>query len=192
MAAPAWLLRVVLRGVLYRSGSPSDTAMTQLCLGGWQRVYSLYGDRTTMRGPRNAAMVEHGIDERRCETPAGERRLPWQPALAAARPKTLPLIFKDVVAAVRDPAQGRDGIPGQRDLARLAAEAGCGAGCPPGAMGIIRTRVGAAGSRLGSSVSVAGASSRTVDFRSAPATISGLPLPASALSALGRPPITVL
>lgn len=100
-------LRVVLRGALYRSGSPSEGAIEQLCRNRWQRVYSLYGDRTTMRGPRNPAMIERGVDERRCAArDGGEHALAWQPALAAARNRTLPLVFRDVITAVREPARG--------------------------------------------------------------------------------------
>ena len=57
-------LRPVLRGVLYRSGTPSEEALTYLCESGWKRVYSLYGEFTTHMGPKNVNMLRHGRDQR--------------------------------------------------------------------------------------------------------------------------------
>lgn len=133
-------LRVVLRGALYRSGSPSEGAIEQLCRNRWQRVYSLYGDRTTMRGPRNPAMIERGVDERRCATrDGGEHALDWQPALAAARNRTLPMVFRDVVAAVREPARGPvlvhcwNGLHSAGMIAAMALRQFCGVSGEDGA-----------------------------------------------------------
>ncbi len=98
-------LRPVLRGVLYRSGSPTEAGLQKMCRNGWKRVYSLYGERTTDHGPKNSAMIERGLDERRCEVEGKERVLEWRSA-PSSRMRSLPHIFEDIVSTVRDPSQG--------------------------------------------------------------------------------------
>lgn len=98
-------LRPVLRGVLYRSGTPSEEALAYLCESGWKRVYSLYGEFTTQLGPRNVNMLRHGRDQRLCKAPAGPRQLEWRPA-PSSRMRNLPTIFQDVIDSIRNPAKG--------------------------------------------------------------------------------------
>jgi hypothetical protein len=66
-------LRPVLRGALYRSGTPSEAALSHLCERGWKRVYSLYGEHTTQTGPRNVNMLRYGRDVRSCQTEGSAR-----------------------------------------------------------------------------------------------------------------------
>ncbi|MBL9003377.1 MAG: hypothetical protein JNJ46_03970 [Myxococcales bacterium] len=98
-------LRPVLRGVLYRSGTPSEEALNYLCESGWKRVYSLYGEFTTQLGPRNVNMLRHGRDQRQCTAPAGPRQIEWRPA-PSSRMRNLPTIFQDVIDSIRNPAKG--------------------------------------------------------------------------------------
>lgn len=102
-------LQVVLRGALYRSGTPSETGLTQMCQEGWKRAYSLYGDRTSQFGPRNAPMAERGFDQRQCTIKDGKggrpRTFEWRSAFSG-RQRSLPHIFQDIVDTVRNPAQG--------------------------------------------------------------------------------------
>ena len=98
-------LRPVLRGALYRSGTPSEEALTYLCESGWKRVYSLYGEFTTQLGPRNANMLRHGRDQRQCNAAAGPRQIEWRPA-PSSRMRNLPAIFQDVVDSIRNPEKG--------------------------------------------------------------------------------------
>lgn len=98
-------LRVVLKDVLYRSGTPTEDGLEQMCKNGWKRVYSLYGDRTSAHGPRNQAMTARGYDERRCKAEAGARVLEWRSA-PSSRQRSMPRILQDVVDAVRDGRQG--------------------------------------------------------------------------------------
>ena len=98
-------LRPVLRGALYRSGTPSEAALSHLCERGWKRVYSLYGEHTTQTGPRNANMLRYGRDVRNCQTEGTPRTIEWRSA-PSARLRTLPNIFRDVVESVRNPEKG--------------------------------------------------------------------------------------
>ncbi len=99
-------LRMVLKGVLYRSGSPSESGLSLICREGWKRVYSLYGERTTDHGPHNQAMMARGLDERRCEPLKGTSRvLEWRAATAKPH-HSIPHILSDVRDTIRDPAQG--------------------------------------------------------------------------------------
>jgi protein tyrosine/serine phosphatase len=99
-------LRPVLKGALYRSGTPSDSALQTLCESGWKRVYSLYGEHTTQTGPRNASMLRHGRDVRTCQAETGEKRsLEWRSA-PSSRMRNLPAIFADIIDSVRNPEHG--------------------------------------------------------------------------------------
>jgi protein tyrosine/serine phosphatase len=99
-------LRPVLKGALYRSGTPSDSALQTLCESGWKRVYSLYGEHTTQTGPRNSNMLRHGRDTRICEAEGGEKRtLEWRSA-PSSRMRNLPAIFADIIDSVRNPEHG--------------------------------------------------------------------------------------
>ena len=99
-------LRPVLKGALYRSGTPSDPALQTLCESGWKRVYSLYGEHTTQTGPRNASMLRHGRDVRSCQPEGGEKRnLEWRSA-PSSRMRSLPAIFADVIDSIRNPDHG--------------------------------------------------------------------------------------
>jgi protein tyrosine/serine phosphatase len=99
-------LRPVLKGALYRSGTPSDAALQTLCENGWKRVYSLYGEHTTQTGPRNSAMLRHGRDVRSCEADrGGKRTLEWRSA-PSSRMRNLPAIFADIIDSVRNPEHG--------------------------------------------------------------------------------------
>lgn len=98
-------LRPVLRGALYRSGTPSEEALTYLCESGWKRVYSLYGEYTTQTGPRNQNMLRHGRDRRFCSAADGQRALEWRPA-PSSRLRSLPTIFRDIIESVRNPDRG--------------------------------------------------------------------------------------
>ncbi|HNN95038.1 MAG TPA: hypothetical protein PKI03_22330 [Pseudomonadota bacterium] len=98
-------LRPVLRGVLYRSGTPSEEALTYLCESGWKRVYSLYGEFTTHMGPKNVNMLRHGRDQRECVSSEGPRQIEWRPA-PSSRMRNLPTIFQDVIDSIRNPDRG--------------------------------------------------------------------------------------
>ncbi|TXH22697.1 MAG: hypothetical protein E6Q99_08790 [Elusimicrobia bacterium] len=98
-------LRPVLRGVLYRSGTPSEEALNYLCESGWKRVYSLYGEFTTQLGPRNVNMLRHGRDQRQCNAAAGPRQIEWRPA-PSSRMRNLPAIFQDILDSIRNPEKG--------------------------------------------------------------------------------------
>lgn len=111
-------LRPVLKGALYRSGSPSDAGFARLCREGFKRVYSLYGARTTDKGPKNQAMLQRGVDLRRCPPSeaagpapgpvndvAKGRALEWL-AANASRGRSVPRIFADVIDSIRDPKKG--------------------------------------------------------------------------------------
>lgn len=98
-------LRPVLRGALYRSGTPSEAALSRLCERGWKRIYSLYGEHTTQTGPRNINMLRSGRDQRTCHTDGSPRVIEWRSA-PSARLRTLPGILKDVLESVRHPEQG--------------------------------------------------------------------------------------
>lgn len=99
-------LRPVLKGALYRSGTPSDPALQALCESGWKRVYSLYGEHTTQTGPRNASMLRHGRDVRTCQAESGgQRSLEWRSA-PSSRMRNLPAIFADIIDSVRNPDHG--------------------------------------------------------------------------------------
>ena len=95
-------LRPVLRGALYRSGTPSEEALTYLCESGWKRVYSLYGEFTTQLGPRNINMLRHGRDRRDCTAPDGPRQIEWR-AAPSSRMRNLPMIFRDIIESIRNP-----------------------------------------------------------------------------------------
>lgn len=95
----------MLRGVLYRSGTPSEEALTYLCESGWKRVYSLYGEFTTHLGPRNINMLRHGRDQRECVSAVGPRQIEWRPA-PSSRMRNLPAIFQDVIDSIRNPERG--------------------------------------------------------------------------------------
>ncbi len=99
-------LKVVLKGALYRSGSPTEAGLALLCREGWKRVYSIYGSRTTAHGPRNQAMMARGKDERVCDGSDGRQRvLEWRSG-TASRNHSIPLILRDVRESIRDPSQG--------------------------------------------------------------------------------------
>jgi hypothetical protein len=98
-------LRPVLRGALYRSGTPSEEALNYLCEAGWKRVYSLYGEYTTQTGPRNQNMLRHGRDRRTCLADGGQRALEWR-AAPSSRLRSLPVIFRDIIDTVRNPDRG--------------------------------------------------------------------------------------
>lgn len=98
-------LRPVLRGALYRSGTPSEAALSHLCERGWKRVYSLYGEHTTQTGPRNVNMLRYGRDVRSCQTEGSARSIEWRSA-PSARLRTLPNILKDVLESIRSPDKG--------------------------------------------------------------------------------------
>lgn len=98
-------LRPVMRGVLYRSGTPSEEALAYLCEAGWKRVYSLYGEYTTQTGPRNQNMLRHGRDRRSCQSGSDQRSLEWR-AAPSSRLRSLPTIFNDIVESVRNPDKG--------------------------------------------------------------------------------------
>lgn len=98
-------LRPVLKGVLYRSGSPSEPALQQMCETGWKRVYSLYGEHTTHLGPRNSNMLRHGRDTRTCQGEQGPRVLEWRPA-PSSRMRNLPALFADILDSIRNPEKG--------------------------------------------------------------------------------------
>lgn len=99
-------LRPVIKGALYRSGTPSDPALQTLCESGWKRVYSLYGEHTTQTGPRNASMLRHGRDVRTCQPEGGDKRnLEWRSA-PSSRMRSLPAIFADVIDSIRNPDHG--------------------------------------------------------------------------------------
>jgi hypothetical protein len=98
-------LRPVMKGALYRSGTPSEEALSYLCESGWKRVYSLYGEYTTQTGPRNQNMLRHGRDRRLCASTEGQRALEWR-AAPSSRLRSLPLIFRDIVESVRNPERG--------------------------------------------------------------------------------------
>lgn len=98
-------LRPVLKGALYRSGTPSEAALSFLCESGWKRVYSLYGEHTTQTGPRNANMLRHGKDQRQCAASDGSRTLEWRSA-PSSRMRTLPHVFKDILDSIRNPEKG--------------------------------------------------------------------------------------
>ena len=99
-------LRPVLKGALYRSGTPSEPALQALCESGWKRVYSLYGEHTTQTGPRNASMLRHGRDVRTCQAESGgQRNLEWRSA-PSSRMRNLPAIFADIIDSVRNPDRG--------------------------------------------------------------------------------------
>lgn len=98
-------LRPVLKGALYRSGTPSDPALQALCESGWKRVYSLYGEHTTQTGPRNSSMLRHGRDVRTCQAENGQRNLEWRSA-PSSRMRNLPAIFADIIDSVRNPEHG--------------------------------------------------------------------------------------
>ncbi|HMU38933.1 MAG TPA: hypothetical protein PKE31_07955 [Pseudomonadota bacterium] len=98
-------LRPVLRGVMYRSGTPSEAALSRLCERGWKRVYSLYGEHTTQTGPRNVSMIRTGRDVRSCQTDGSARLLEWRSA-PSARLRTLPGILRDVLDSIRKPEKG--------------------------------------------------------------------------------------
>jgi hypothetical protein len=98
-------LRPVLRGALYRSGTPSEEALAYLCESGWKRVYSLYGEFTTQTGPKNQAMLRHGRDRRTCVSSEGQRALEWR-AAPSSRMRNLPTIFRDIIDSVRNPDRG--------------------------------------------------------------------------------------
>lgn len=95
----------MLRGVLYRSGTPSEEALTYLCESGWKRVYSLYGEFTTHMGPKNVNMLRHGRDQRECVSSEGPRQIEWRPA-PSSRMRNLPTIFQDVIDSIRNPDRG--------------------------------------------------------------------------------------
>src|SRR5947207_1111879 len=59
-------LRPVLKGVLFRSGTPSEAGLLRLCREGFKRVYSLYGARTSDKQPQNDEMLRRGLDQRSC------------------------------------------------------------------------------------------------------------------------------
>ena len=98
-------LRPVLRGALYRSGTPSEEALSYLCEAGWKRVYSLYGEYTTQTGPRNQNMLRHGRDRRVCQSDGAERSIEWR-AAPSSRMRNLPMIFRDIIETVRNPDRG--------------------------------------------------------------------------------------
>ncbi len=98
-------LRPVLRGAMYRSGTPSEAALAHLCERGWKRVYSLYGEHTTQTGPRNVNMLRTGRDVRSCQQDGSPRSIEWRSA-PSARLRTLPNIFKDVLESIRNPEKG--------------------------------------------------------------------------------------
>jgi hypothetical protein len=99
-------LRPVLKGALYRSGTPSDPALQALCESGWKRVYSLYGEHTTQTGPRTSSMLRHGRDVRTCQAEnGGQRSLEWRSA-PSSRMRNLPAIFADIIDSVRNPDHG--------------------------------------------------------------------------------------
>jgi len=98
-------LRPVLKGALYRSGTPSEEALNFLCESGWKRVYSLYGEYTTQTGPRNQNMLRHGRDRRTCASTEGQRAIEWR-AAPSSRMRNLPTIFRDIVDSVRNPDRG--------------------------------------------------------------------------------------
>lgn len=98
-------LRPVLRGALYRSGTPSEEALNYLCEAGWKRVYSLYGEYTTQTGPRNQNMLRHGRDRRVCSADGGQRAIEWR-AAPSSRLRSLPAIFRDIVDSIRNPERG--------------------------------------------------------------------------------------
>jgi hypothetical protein len=98
-------LRPVMRGALYRSGTPSEEALNYLCESGWKRVYSLYGEYTTQTGPRNQNMLRHGRDRRTCSADGAQRAIEWR-AAPSSRMRNLPIIFRDIVETVRNPDRG--------------------------------------------------------------------------------------
>lgn len=98
-------LRPVLRGALYRSGTPSEEALNYLCEAGWKRVYSLYGEFTTQTGPRNQNMLRHGRDRRTCQSDGTQKAIEWR-AAPSSRLRSLPIIFRDIVETVRNPDRG--------------------------------------------------------------------------------------
>ena len=98
-------LRPVLRGAMYRSGTPSEAALAHLCERGWKRVYSLYGEHTTQTGPRNVNMLRTGRDLRSCQMDGSQRTIEWRSA-PSARLRTLPNIFRDVLESIRNPDKG--------------------------------------------------------------------------------------
>ncbi|MFO0619808.1 MAG: hypothetical protein U0745_00325 [Polyangia bacterium] len=98
-------LRPVLRGAMYRSGTPSEAALSHLCERGWKRVYSLYGEHTTQTGPRNVSMLRTGRDVRSCQSEGSPRSIEWRSA-PSARLRTLPNIFRDVLESIRNPDKG--------------------------------------------------------------------------------------
>lgn len=104
-------LRPVLKGALFRSGTPSDEALGYLCENNWKRVYSLYGEHTTQEGPRNVNMLRHGRDTRTCTPPGAAegkgspRSIEWRSA-PSSRMRNLPMIFKDILDTIRNPQHG--------------------------------------------------------------------------------------
>lgn len=99
-------LQPVLRGVLYRAGTPTERGLEHLCRQGFRRVYSLYGARTTARGAPNQQMVRTGSDHRRCRLPDGsEGTLEWI-AAPSSRGRSLPRLLRDVMDSIRDPSLG--------------------------------------------------------------------------------------
>lgn len=99
-------MRQVLKGVLFRSGTPTEAGLQRLCQQGFRRAYSLYGARTTAHGPRNQAMERTGKDQRSCKLPdGGEGTIEWRSG-PASRGRSLPRILQDVLSTVKEPERG--------------------------------------------------------------------------------------
>src|SRR3569832_2461965 len=99
-------LRPVLKGALYRSGTPSDPALQALCESGWKRVYSLYGEHTTQTGPRNASMLRHGRDVRTCQSESGGQRNLEKHTTPTNQKHNQPTNNADIIDSVRNPDHG--------------------------------------------------------------------------------------